>query len=56
LAELLFFGAGASRPFGIPTMQEMVTKFEEELKDKDPTCVKLYSDIKKTRRGKNYQN
>ena len=33
---LIFLGAGASRPFGIPTMKEMVTLFEEELRERDP--------------------
>jgi hypothetical protein len=28
---LIFLGAGASRPFGIPTMKEMVVRFEEKL-------------------------
>jgi hypothetical protein len=27
-----FFGAGASKPFGIPTMTEMTEDFKEELK------------------------
>ena len=30
---LFFFGAGASAPFGIPTMKEMVTLFKQELKN-----------------------
>ena len=28
---LFFFGAGASRPFDIPTMKEMVSEFQKEL-------------------------
>jgi hypothetical protein len=28
---LFFFGAGASRPFDIPTMKEMVSEFQREL-------------------------
>lgn len=43
---LLFFGAGASRPFGIPTMQEMVEQFEKELTDKGKPEKRLYSKIK----------
>ena len=35
MTHLLFFGAGASKPFGIPTMQEMVSDFENALKDDD---------------------
>src|SRR3972149_9638687 len=31
MTYLLFFGAGASRPFQIPTMQEMVDEFEKNL-------------------------
>jgi hypothetical protein len=27
-----FFGAGASKPFGIPTMTEMTKDFKEELR------------------------
>ncbi len=30
---LFFFGAGASRPFDIPTMKEMVTQFRKELSE-----------------------
>jgi hypothetical protein len=30
---VLFIGAGASRPFGIPTMTEMARQFEEELQE-----------------------
>lgn len=46
---VFFFGAGASAPFGIPTMEQFVVDFEKFLdenankKERD-----LYSDIKKT--------
>lgn len=33
--NLVFFGAGASKPFGIPTMQEMVNSFEESIKSNE---------------------
>jgi len=32
---IIFLGAGASKPFGIPTMKEFVEEFEKELKGKD---------------------
>ncbi|MCH8915097.1 MAG: hypothetical protein IIA82_04555 [Thaumarchaeota archaeon] len=47
MPDLVFFGAGASRPFEIPTMQEMVTKFEEDLKEENE-LFNYYSQIKKT--------
>ena len=31
--SLFFFGAGASRPFDIPTMMEMVSQFRKELSE-----------------------
>ena len=43
--SLIFLGAGASRPFGIPTMQELVNEFEKEL-DKTSENWRLYSKIK----------
>ena len=43
---LIFFGAGASKPFGIPTMQDMVMEFEEELKDSNQKSFEFYSEIK----------
>lgn len=46
MSSLVFLGAGASRPFGIPTMQEMVTEFEKKLKDDDKECFEFYSQIK----------
>ena len=51
---LFFFGAGASRPFDIPTMKEMVTQFRKELSesrvDGIDDEVKLYDDIESTLR------
>lgn len=47
MSDLIFLGAGASRPFGIPTMQEMVTKFENEIKAENE-LFEFYSQIKKT--------
>lgn len=46
MVVLLFFGAGASRPFEIPTMQEMVVSFENSLKDVKPEAKALYTKIK----------
>ncbi len=46
---VFFFGAGASAPFGIPTMKQFVTDFEEHLIEnatKDERMV--YTDIKET--------
>ena len=43
---LLFLGAGTSQPFGIPTMKEMVTKFEKYLDDNNYREQVLYSEIK----------
>ena len=45
MTSLVFFGAGASKPFGIPTMQEMVSDFENVLKD-DEALYDFYSKIK----------
>ena len=47
VVKLLFLGAGASSKFNIPTMQGMVTKFEEETKKENPPELQLYSKIKK---------
>jgi len=44
---MLLFGAGASRPFGIPTMQEMVDDFEREL-SQSTIHFTFYQDIKKS--------
>ncbi len=41
---LLFLGAGASKPFGVPTMKEMVEEFEKEL-EPGSEDEKLYEDI-----------
>jgi len=46
VSSLVFLGAGASRPFGIPTMQEMVTEFEKKLNEDDEKCFEFYSQIK----------
>ena len=46
MTNLVFFGAGASRPFGIPTMQEMVIEFEKTLKDNHSDLFGFYSKIK----------
>lgn len=45
---LVFFGAGASKPFGIPTMQEMVSKFEKEIKLENTELYDFYLEIKNT--------
>ena len=51
---LFLFGAGACRPFGIPTMKEMVTQFRKELSEIKVEGiddeVKLYDDIESTLR------
>lgn len=44
--NLIFLGAGASKPFGIPTMHEMVSQFEEELKSKHGELWHFYFEIK----------
>lgn len=44
---LIFFGAGASRPFGIPTMKELVELFETNLeKPGDSDEAELYKKVK----------
>jgi len=44
---VFFFGAGASAPFGIPTMKKFVTNFEKSLIKKETERErKLYTDIK----------
>lgn len=43
---LVFFGAGASRSFGLPTMTEMVTKFEEYLEEQNLPERYFYKQIK----------
>ena len=45
MVSLVFFGAGASRPFDIPTMQEMVSDFEKTLKG-NKELYDFYSKIK----------
>ena len=44
--NFIFLGAGASRPFELPTMQGMVEGFETFLDSKPPEQKTLYSDIK----------
>ncbi len=44
--SLLFFGAGASKPFGLPTMTEMVTKFEKYLEEENIIERYFYKQIK----------
>lgn len=46
MTDLVFFGAGASNPFQIPTMQEMVAEFEGEL-SKNTKLYDFYSKIKR---------
>jgi|CXWL01.1.fsa_nt_gi hypothetical protein len=46
MTDLLFLGAGASKPYGIPTMKEMVSTFEEYLKKNNPLGFNFYSQIK----------
>ena len=48
MTNLVFFGAGASKPFKIPTMQEMVIEFEKTLKSDHPDLFQFYSKIKGT--------
>ena len=53
---LFFFGAGASRPFDIPTMKEMVTQFRKELSENKSDGaddeVKLYDSVESVLRQK----
>src|SRR2546426_3532553 len=46
-SAVFLFGAGASAPFGIPTMQQMVIEFEKELNEKTPPSeeARLYGGI-----------
>lgn len=46
MGSVIFLGAGASKPFGISTMQEMVTEFEEKLGKDSPELYQYYSEIK----------
>jgi len=48
MTDLVFLGAGASRPFGILTMQEMVNEFEQWIEGEDIELFNYYSEIKKT--------
>jgi len=46
---LFFFGAGASAPFGIPTMKQFVSDFEEYLSEHaNESERKMYANIKET--------
>jgi len=46
---VFFFGAGASAPFGIPTMKQFVVEFEKYLNENAEKSERtLYSDIKTT--------
>src|SRR6266568_3250415 len=51
-----FFGAGASAPFGIPTMQQMVEEFQRELgskgSDDEKTLYARISDFLKSTLGR----
>ena len=50
---VFFFGAGASAPFGIPTMRKFVTDFEEFLNENAEKIERdFYSDIKQTLKNK----
>jgi len=50
---VVFVGAGASKPFGIPTMTEMTEGFEKELKKHSSPGITFFDEIK--RRLKDYQ-
>lgn len=51
---LIFLGSGASAPFGLPTMEDFIRLFEEELKKSsvestvtsDDKAMQLYQSIK----------
>ena len=47
MSSVVFFGAGASKPFGIPTMQDMVSEFEKNLQNNNKECFEFYTNIKK---------
>ena len=46
MTDLVFFGAGASEPFGIPTMEKMVKEFEEQIEE-DKELLPFYCEIKR---------
>jgi hypothetical protein len=46
--QLIFFGAGASKEFGVPTMREMVSKFLNEIKGENNKENNLFMDIYET--------
>lgn len=43
---VVFIGAGASEPFGVPTMQQMVEQFEATLRNKISPQLPLFDEIK----------
>jgi hypothetical protein len=54
---VFFFGAGASAPFGIPTMGQFVLDFEKFLNENaDKKERDLYSDVKQTLETKIHRN
>ena len=54
---VFFFGAGASAPFGIPTMKQFVNDFEELLfENAEKKEREMYSDIKKTLENKTHRH
>ena len=54
---VFFFGAGASAPFGIPTMGQFVVDFEKFLNaNAERKERELYSDIKQTLETKIHRN
>jgi hypothetical protein len=54
---VFFFGAGASAPFGIPTMKQFVNDFEEFLlENAEKKEREMYSDIKKTLENKTHRH
>ncbi|RNJ75692.1 MAG: hypothetical protein EB828_04530 [Nitrosopumilus sp. D6] len=46
MSSLVFFGAGTSKPFGIPTMQEIMSGFEQDLEKKNSKLFTFYTGIK----------
>jgi hypothetical protein len=45
---LLFLGAGASKPFGVPTMREFVEHIGKEINEKQPDLAAPFEDIQKS--------
>lgn len=48
MSVLIFLGAGASKPFGIPTMTDLVVEFETKIKNEHSKEQWLYHNIKET--------